>query len=57
MEFIDPTKEVYLKDKPFLTLTEAAKYTGVGQHKLSELSDDPRCQPSAHGPERIRAKV
>lgn len=42
MEFIDPTKEVYLKDKPFLTLTEAAKYTGVGQHKLSELSDDPR---------------
>ena len=44
MEFIDPTKEVYLKDKPFLTLTEAAKYTGVGQHKLSELSDDPRCE-------------
>lgn len=44
MEYVDQTKEVYLKDKPFLTLTEAAKYTGVGQHKLSELSDDPRCE-------------
>jgi excisionase family DNA binding protein len=40
---IDQTKQVLLKDKPFMTLPEAAKYTGVGQHKLSELSDNPNC--------------
>ena len=44
MEIIDQTKQVLLKDKPFMTLTEAARYTGVGQHKLSELSDDPECE-------------
>ena len=44
MEIIDQTKQVLLKDKPFMTLTEAARYTGVGQHKLSELSDDPKCE-------------
>ena len=33
MEIIDQTKQVLLKDKPFMTLTEAARYTGVGQHK------------------------
>jgi hypothetical protein len=30
MEIIDQTKQVLLKDKPFMTLPEAAKYTGVG---------------------------
>ena len=44
MEIIDQTRQVLLKDKPFMTLTEAARYTGVGQHKLSELSDDPECE-------------
>ena len=41
---IDETKQVLLKDKPFMTLTEAAVFIGVGQHKLSELSDDPDCE-------------
>lgn len=41
---IDETKQVLLKDRPFMTLTEAAVFTGVGQHKLSELSDDPDCE-------------
>ena len=44
MEIIDQTRQVLLKDKPFMTLTEAARYTGVGQHKLSEVSDDPECE-------------
>lgn len=44
MAEIDQTKEILLKDKPFMTLTEAATYTGVGQHKLAELSDDPNCE-------------
>ncbi len=41
---IDETKQVLLKDKPFMTLNEAAVFTGVGQHKLSELSDDTDCE-------------
>ena len=41
---IDETKRVLLKDKPFMTLIEAATFTGVGQHKLCELSDDPDCE-------------
>ena len=41
---IDETKQVLLKDKPFMTLTEAAAFTGVGQHKLAEMSDDPDCE-------------
>lgn len=27
-----------------LTLTEAAQYTGIGQHKLCELADEPDCE-------------
>ena len=37
MEIIDQTRQVLLKDKPFMTLTEAARYTGVGQHKQQQL--------------------
>ena len=41
---IDQTKHVLLKDKPFMSLNEAAEYTGVGVHKLAALSDDPNCE-------------
>ena len=30
---IDQTKQVLLKDKPIMTLVEAADYTGIGQHQ------------------------
>ena len=41
---IDQTKHVLLKDKLFMSLNEAAEYTGVGVHKLAALSDDPNCE-------------
>ena len=41
---IDETKQVLLKDKPFLTLIEAAEYTGVGRNKLCQMSEDPECE-------------
>ena len=41
---INETKQVLLKDKPLLTVTEAAAFSGIGKHKLYELSDDPNCE-------------
>ena len=40
---VDQTKKVLLKDKPLLTISEANALTGIGKHKLYELSDDPNC--------------
>ncbi len=36
-------KEVPLWEKSNLTLEEAALYTGIGQAKLRELTDDENC--------------
>ena len=44
METIDQTKQVLLKDKPLLSINEAATSSGVGKHKLYELTDDPKCE-------------
>lgn len=41
---IDQTKQVLLKDKPFMTLNEAAAFTGVGINKLAKMTDDPDCE-------------
>ena len=41
---IDQTKQILLKDKPILTLIEAAEYTGIGRNKLCAISDDPDCE-------------
>ena len=30
---INETKQVLLKDKPLLTVTEAAAFSGIGKHK------------------------
>jgi hypothetical protein len=40
---IDETRQVKLKDKPLMTLVETAEYTGIGRHKLYELSEKPDC--------------
>jgi excisionase family DNA binding protein len=40
---IDQTKQVLLKDKPLLSVSEAAVLTGIGKHKLYEMSEDPNC--------------
>ena len=40
---IDQTKQVLLKDKPLLSVSEAAALTGIGKHKLYEMSEDPYC--------------
>lgn len=40
---IDETKQVKLKDKPLLTISEASEYTGIGKNKLYELSDVSTC--------------
>lgn len=34
---------VPIADKYALTIEEAAEYTNVGQHKLRELADNPKC--------------
>lgn len=41
---IDQTKQVLLKDKPLLTISEANALTGIGKHKLYEMSDNPHCE-------------
>ena len=38
MEF-DETKDIKLKDKPLLTVIEAAKYFGIGKNKMNDLSN------------------
>ena len=38
MEF-DETKSIKLKDKPLLTVIEAAKYFGIGKNKMNDLSN------------------
>ena len=38
MEF-DETKDIKLKDKPLLTVIEAAKYFGIGKKKMNDLSN------------------
>lgn len=44
----DPKQEsahgIPVWEKFTLTLTEAAQYTGIGQHKLCELADEPDCE-------------
>ena len=37
-------KEIPIWQKSNLTLEEAAEYSGVGQAKLRELSNDERCE-------------
>ena len=37
------SNHVLLKDKPILSLIEAAEYTGIGRTKLCRISDDPDC--------------
>lgn len=36
--------EVPVWRKPYLTIEEAAAYFGIGQNKLRELTEDPRCK-------------
>ena len=51
---IDETKQVKLKDKPMMTLLEAAEFTGIGRHKLCELSDKPDCEFEAMLPNILK---
>ena len=37
------TENIKLEQKCLLTLEEAAKYTGLGQNKLREISNDDNC--------------
>lgn len=37
------SESIKLEQKCLLTLEEAAKYTGLGQHKLREISNDDNC--------------
>lgn len=36
---IDETKKVKLKDKPLLTILEAAEYFGIGKNKIYDLTN------------------
>lgn len=36
-------KQVPIWEKVNLTLEEAAVYSGIGQNKLREITNDPRC--------------
>lgn len=36
-------KEIPVCEKFMLTIEEAAKYSNIGEHKLRELINDPRC--------------
>ena len=37
-------KEVPIWEKSNLTIEEAAAYSGIGQNKLRQLTDDEKCQ-------------
>ena len=37
-------KEVPIWEKSNLTIEEAAAYSGIGQNKLRQLTDDEQCQ-------------
>ena len=37
-------KEVHIWEKSYLTLEEAAAYSGIGINKLRKLSDDEQCR-------------
>ena len=36
-------KEVPIHEKVMLTIEEAAKYSNIGEHKIRELVNDPKC--------------
>lgn len=36
-------KQIPIWEKVNLTLEEAAAYSGIGQNKLREITNDPRC--------------
>ena len=36
-------EKISIKDKPTLTIEEAAELYNIGQHKLRELTDDNNC--------------
>lgn len=36
-------REIELKDKPTLTIEEAASLYNIGEHKLRELTDNDNC--------------
>ena len=40
---VDTEKTIPVWEKFTLSLTEAALYTGIGQHKLCELADNEDC--------------
>ncbi len=40
--------EIEIKDKPLLTVGEAASYFGIGIKKLNELISDPNCSFVLH---------
>lgn len=41
---LDSMKEVPIWQKSNLTIEEAAAYSGIGQNKLRQLTDDEKCQ-------------
>ena len=43
MKYEEKIALVPVWEKSTLTLEEATAYTGIGRHKLCELSDDPDC--------------
>ena len=44
MDYETKVMLVPLWHKSTLSLEEATAYTGIGKHKLSELTDDPDCE-------------
>lgn len=44
MDYETKVTLVPLWHKSTLSLEEATAYTGIGKHKLAELSDDPDCE-------------
>ena len=37
-------KEIPIWEKSNLTIEEAAIYSNIGEHKLREITDDPKCK-------------
>lgn len=44
MKYEEKISIVPVWEKCTLTVEEATAYTGIGKHKLCELSDEPNCQ-------------
>lgn len=49
-------KELSIAEKAMLTIEEAAEYSNIGQKKIREMANDPRCNFVLHSGRNVLIK-